>query len=140
MSPMFLSSLIALGGLGLIFGAGLAYAARKFAVEVDPKVEHIIEILPGANCGACGQPGCSAFAEAVVAGRIPPNKCVPGGQETAGNDRRGPGIYQVTIVWRGTASITNASNNACGAASGNYGDNLEFRRIIQVPTYIDPNF
>jgi type IV pilus assembly protein PilV len=52
----------------------------------------------------------------------------------------GPGIYQVTIVWRGTASITNASNNACGAASGNYGDNLEFRRIIQVPTYIDPNF
>ena len=52
----------------------------------------------------------------------------------------GPGIYRVTIVWRGTASITNASNNACGAGSGNYGDNLEFRRIIQVPTYIDPNF
>jgi type IV pilus assembly protein PilV len=52
----------------------------------------------------------------------------------------GPGIYRVTIVWRGTASITNASNNACGADSGNYGANLEFRRIIQMPTYIDPNF
>ena len=52
----------------------------------------------------------------------------------------GPGMYRVTIVWRGTASITNVSNNACGAASGNYGGNLEFRRIIQVPTYIDPNF
>ena len=52
----------------------------------------------------------------------------------------GPGIYRVTIVWRGTASITNVSNNACGAVSGNYGGNLEFRRIIQVPTYIDPNF
>lgn len=52
----------------------------------------------------------------------------------------GPGIYRVTIVWRGTASITNVSNNACGANSGNYGGNLEFRRIIQVPTYIDPNF
>ena len=52
----------------------------------------------------------------------------------------GPGIYRVTIVWRGTASITNASNNACGSNSGNYGANLEFRRIIQVPTYIDPNF
>jgi type IV pilus assembly protein PilV len=52
----------------------------------------------------------------------------------------GPGIYRVTIVWRGTASITNVSNNACGALSGNYGGSLEFRRIIQVPTYIDPNF
>jgi len=52
----------------------------------------------------------------------------------------GPGIYRVTIVWRGTASITNVSNNPCGALSGNYGANLEFRRIIEVPTYIDPNF
>jgi len=51
----------------------------------------------------------------------------------------GPGIYRVTIVWRGTASITNASNNPCGVASGNFGANLEFRRIIEVPTYIDPN-
>lgn len=52
----------------------------------------------------------------------------------------GPGIYRVTIVWRGTASITNTVNNPCGAASGNYGASNEFRRIIQIPTYIDPNF
>lgn len=52
----------------------------------------------------------------------------------------GPGIYRVTITWRGTASITNAVNNPCGAASVNYGAQNEFRRIIQVPTYIDPNF
>jgi len=51
----------------------------------------------------------------------------------------GAGIYQVTIAWRGTASITNSVNNPCGALSGNYGANLEFRRIIQIPTYIDPN-
>lgn len=51
----------------------------------------------------------------------------------------GPGIYRVTIVWRGTASITNASINPCGAVGGNYGANLEFRRIIEIPTYIDPN-
>jgi type IV pilus assembly protein PilV len=51
----------------------------------------------------------------------------------------GPGIYRVTIVWRGTASITNTVNNPCGAASGNYGAANEFRRIVQVPTYIDPN-
>ena len=51
----------------------------------------------------------------------------------------GPGVYTVTIAWRGTAPITNAVNNACGAVSGNYGDNNEFRRIIQIPTFIDPN-
>ncbi len=52
----------------------------------------------------------------------------------------GAGIYRVTIAWRGTASITNAVNNPCGAATGNYGDENQFRRMMQVPTYIDPNF
>lgn len=50
------------------------------------------------------------------------------------------GVYQVTIVWRGTASISNNVANACGAASGNYGAQNEFRRVVQIPTYIDPNF
>lgn len=52
----------------------------------------------------------------------------------------GPGIYRVTIVWRGSASLTNMTNNTCGAASGNYGALAEFRRIMQMPTFIDPNF
>ncbi|MBD3375528.1 Fe-S cluster domain-containing protein [candidate division KSB1 bacterium] len=81
MDPLFLSSILALGGLGLFFGGGLAFAARKFAVKVDPKVADIKEILPNANCGACGYPGCAAYAEAVAAGRVPPNKCTPGGAE-----------------------------------------------------------
>jgi len=50
----------------------------------------------------------------------------------------GAGIYQVTIVWRGSASITSAVNNDCGSLSGNYGTDNEFRRIIEIPTYIDP--
>jgi type IV pilus assembly protein PilV len=50
----------------------------------------------------------------------------------------GAGIYRVTIAWRGTASIVNSVNNPCGALSGDYGANLEFRRIIQIPTNIDP--
>jgi len=48
------------------------------------------------------------------------------------------GIYVVTIAWRGTASINNSVNNPCGAASGDYGAANEFRRIIQIPTFIDP--
>ncbi|MDZ7346706.1 MAG: Fe-S cluster domain-containing protein [candidate division KSB1 bacterium] len=83
MSPTFLTSLLALGGLGLLFGAGLAFASQKFAVFVDPKVEEILAALPGANCGACGKPGCAAYAEAVPKGEIPPNRCSPGGAEVA---------------------------------------------------------
>ena len=52
----------------------------------------------------------------------------------------GAGMYRVSIAWRGTASITNSVNNPCGAANGNYGDSNQFRRMVQVPTYIDPNF
>jgi Na+-translocating ferredoxin:NAD+ oxidoreductase RNF subunit RnfB len=83
MDPLFLASVIVLGGLGLFFGAGLAYSAKKFAVEIDPKVEEINEVLPGANCGACGYPGCQAYAEAVVAGQVPPTKCAPGGSDVS---------------------------------------------------------
>jgi len=72
-----------LGGLGLIFGSGLAVASKVFAVEVDPKVEQIKEALPGANCGACGYPGCDAFANGVAAGEAPANGCPVGGASSA---------------------------------------------------------
>lgn len=50
----------------------------------------------------------------------------------------GAGIYTITIAWRGTASMTNGNASACGSAGGNYGDANAFRRIMQIPTYIDP--
>lgn len=46
-----LNSVLVLGTLGLIFGAILAYASKKFAVDVDERVESILDVLPGANCG-----------------------------------------------------------------------------------------
>jgi electron transport complex protein RnfB len=70
---------IIIGGLGLLFGAVLAVAARFFAVEVDPRVEQIIAALPGANCGACGMPGCGGYADAIVHSNADINKCAPGG-------------------------------------------------------------
>jgi Na+-translocating ferredoxin:NAD+ oxidoreductase RNF subunit RnfB len=78
---LLISALIVMGFLGLAFGIGLAYASRVFHVEVDPRVEEIEEALPGANCGACGQPGCSGYAQAVVDGTAEPNLCSPGGPE-----------------------------------------------------------
>lgn len=50
----------------------------------------------------------------------------------------GAGIYTVTIAWRGSASLTNGNASGCGSAGGNYGAGNEFRRIMQIPTYIDP--
>lgn len=73
-----------LGGMGILFGAVLAWAAKVFAVEVDERVESIQEVLPGANCGACGYAGCSNFAERVVAGECEPAACIPGGEEVVG--------------------------------------------------------
>ena len=58
-----LTAILVLGVIGLILGIVLYVVARKFAVDTDPRVEQIIEILPGANCGGCGLPGCAAFAE-----------------------------------------------------------------------------
>lgn len=78
-----ISSILVLSILGFIFGAILAYASKKFAVEVDEKVEKIMEALPGANCGGCGFPGCSGLAVAIVEGKSEVNACPVGGAECA---------------------------------------------------------
>ena len=72
-----------LGGLGLLVGAGLAVASKVFYVYVDPVILQIDDALPGANCGGCGYPGCSANAEAIAAGKASPNSCVAAGPEVA---------------------------------------------------------
>lgn len=78
-----LYALLVLGALGLVFGAVLGVADKKFQVETDPRVEKIRAALGGANCGACGFAGCDAFAEAVVAGTAKPDGCPPGGAAAA---------------------------------------------------------
>ena len=76
-------AIILMGGLGLVVGIGLALASKIFYVYVDPKIVSIEEVLPGANCGGCGYPGCSANAEAIVSGQSSPNSCVAAGDEVA---------------------------------------------------------
>lgn len=65
-------------------------------------------------------------------GLVLPTLCI------AGPVGGGAGIYRVTIAWRGSASMSNSVNDPCGALSGNYGAGNEFRRILQIPTFIDP--
>ena len=72
-------SVLVLAGLGLLLGLGLAVAAKVFYVKVDTKISDITAILPGANCGACGFPGCQGFAEAIVNGTATSlSACKPG--------------------------------------------------------------
>lgn len=78
-----LYAMLALGGLGVVFGLLLTFVDKKFAVPVDERAAQIREQLGGANCGACGFAGCDAFAAAVVAGEAPPDGCTPGGAKTA---------------------------------------------------------
>ena len=72
-----------LGTMGLLFGAILAYASKKFAIEVDGRVEKILEVLPGANCGGCGFPGCGRLASAIVEGKSDINGCPVGGSSVS---------------------------------------------------------
>lgn len=77
------SAIIVMGSLGLLFGAGLAVASKIFAVQKDPRAEQIEAVLPGANCGACGAPGCSGYAEGVVEGKYGVSGCPVGGAAVA---------------------------------------------------------
>lgn len=76
-----IEAILVLGGIGLIMGLFLAFASKKFEVEVDPNVEKVLEILPGANCGACGFPGCGGYAEAVALEGANQSLCAPGGAQ-----------------------------------------------------------
>lgn len=76
--------LIVLASLGLIFGFILAFANKKFAIEVNPLIHIVEDVLPKGQCGACGYAGCMAYAEAVVLNPdVPPNLCIPGKEPVA---------------------------------------------------------
>jgi Na+-translocating ferredoxin:NAD+ oxidoreductase RNF subunit RnfB len=77
-------ALIILTGLGLLFATILAVAYKKLKVYEDPRIDQVEEMLPSSNCGACGEPGCRAFAEKLVSGEVNPSKCTvssPEGRE-----------------------------------------------------------
>lgn len=70
-------------GLGLASAILLFLTLRRFALEIDPRLARVEAVLPGINCGSCGQPGCSAFAQAAVRassqGSLGELYCPPGG-------------------------------------------------------------
>lgn len=83
-----LTAVIVLGAIALIAAVILYVCSKKFAVKEDPRIAQVSAILPGANCGGCGFPGCSGMADALVkgadAGSLDGLMCPVGGAEVMG--------------------------------------------------------
>ncbi|MDR2939116.1 MAG: RnfABCDGE type electron transport complex subunit B [Clostridiales bacterium] len=91
-------SALTISGMGLLLGTGLGYAAVKFKVEADERLQLIRDILPGANCGGCGYPGCDAYAEAVVSGSAPLTACSVGGAAVVAGISEIMGVEAVAVT------------------------------------------
>jgi Na+-translocating ferredoxin:NAD+ oxidoreductase RNF subunit RnfB len=87
-----------MGGLGLVFAAALAIADKKLRIVENPKIAEVNEVLPNANCGACGLAGCYDFATNLVEGKAKVNGCPVGGQEVADEIANILGLEKATSV------------------------------------------
>ncbi len=70
-----MTAVIVLVIMGLVLGFVIGIAVKLFGTDQDPRLEQIEELLPNANCGACGFAGCADFARALVAGKANPGQC-----------------------------------------------------------------
>lgn len=75
--------ILILTSIGLIAAVGLVIISNIMQVAKDEKLEKILEILPGANCGACGFSGCEGYANALVLGKAEIGLCSPGGKNVS---------------------------------------------------------
>jgi len=80
---LIVKTILSMGGVALVAGVVLYLAAKKFAVFEDPLIGEVEALLPGVNCGGCGQAGCHAFAEKIVETKDLKHYCPVGGSATA---------------------------------------------------------
>ncbi len=112
-----------MGGLGLFFSMVLAFASEKLKVKEDPRVARVVEVLPGLNCGACGQAGCHDLAEKIVAqGSTEGLRCPPGGSEV---DEQIAAILGVSAA----PAIKKRAVVKCGGAKGLAVDRSQYQGI-----------
>ena len=97
------------GCIGLVGSLVLVFASKKLAVEEDERLADVVAMLPGANCGSCGYPGCEGYARAMLDG-APVNSCGPGGAAAAkrlgeylGVDAGDVVVKRAIVACRGTA-------------------------------------
>lgn len=98
--------------LGTVFGASLAFASQKFFVKTDERVEAIDAVLPQANCGGCGYPGCASYAQAVVGGALI-NLCSVGGAPVTAEIAKIMGVDTVDSSKRMIAKVKCMGGTHC---------------------------
>ena len=113
------AAVLTLVGIGVFFGLVLSAANIKLRVEKDPKVELIIEALPGSNCGACGFPGCAGYAAKIVQENYKISLCPVGGSECVSKIASIMGIEAAE-----TLTPLKARLHCCGRA------NVTFERFL----------
>lgn len=111
-----------LGGVGLVFAVFIALANRRLWVWEDPRIDLVASMLPNANCGACGLPGCRAFAEQAVAGKVSPSQC------TVGSDSAHRTIASFLGVDAGTA-VRRVARLQCAGGCDVAGPRAEYRGL-----------
>ncbi len=119
---MIVEAVLILGGVGLVFGVFIALANKGLWVWEDPRIDVVAQMLPNANCGACGLPGCRAFAEQAVGGTVSPAQCTVSSETARGQ------IADFLGVDAGEA-VKNVARLLCAGGSDVAGYQAEYRGL-----------
>ena len=134
-----LTACVVLAVLGAVLGLLIGFTARRFAVEKDPRVEEILSLLPGANCGGCGFAGCADCARAMAEGTAEPSVCSAASDESVEQIGKVLGqesakkIRKVAVVYcsgdrnhAGNVALYNGLNDCRAAAAYGGGKGCRF--------------
>lgn len=114
---------LVLGGMGLLFGGVLTLTSKVFAVPTDPRRDAVRELLPGANCGACGYPGCDGCADAIACGKAAVNVCPVCSAEAVQQ------IAQVLGTEAAETSARKVARVACQGGNGHCKSKFDYQGI-----------
>lgn len=132
MNEIVIYAVISLSTIGTAAAVILYFMAQKFKVIEDPKIDEVADVLPGANCGGCGYPGCRNFAEEIVkANSLEGFNCPVGGEDVMNKVGEVMGLVAeikdpviAVIRCNGTRSNATLKINYDGPASCAFSNNL----------------
>ncbi len=132
MSTTVILTIVSLSIIGIVAATILYFVAQKFKVYEDPRIDEVDEVLPGANCGGCGYPGCRGFAEACVKSEDLGNLyCPVGGNDCMSSVAKVLGRTAVekepdvaVLLCNGACSLRPNTNKYDGAGSCTIAHNL----------------
>lgn len=94
-----LTAVAVVAAIGAVCAAVLLVASKLMFVPVNEKEKQIRDVLPGANCGACGYTGCDGYAKALAEGQTDKtNLCVPGADKVSNDIAQITGLEAADVV------------------------------------------